>query len=440
MPFRFNYREQITLCGTLLKWALIGGIVGVSSGSASALFLVLLGRVTAYREAQGWLLWLLPIAGALVGLLYQHFGQSVEAGNNLLLERARDPGDAVPLRIAPLVLLGTLATHLCGGSAGREGTAVQMGGALANLLRGPLRLSRSDQTLLILSGISGGFGSVFGTPLAGTAFGLEVLTIGQIRYEALIPCFAASVTGDAVCRAWGVTHTAYAVVSLPMFSFQIWLWIVITGILFGAASFLFAELVHAVGYAAQRRISVPALRPFCGGLLIIALTFAAGTRDYLGLSLPLLARSFGPESVPPLAFAWKIVFTAVTVGSGFKGGEVTPLFCIGAALGGALAHLTGQPVAFFAALGFVAVFAGASNTPLACTLMGIELFGAAIAVPLAAACIIAYIVSGHRGIYLSQRVGASKSPFLPIHAETDLRTLRETDMEADAKKSRSPPD
>ncbi len=394
------------------------------SGSASAFFLIALDRVTAYREAHGGLLWLLPVAGLLVGLLYQKFGQKVEAGNDLLIERAHDPGDTIPVRMAPLVLIGTLATHLFGGSAGREGTAVQMGGALANLLHTPLRLSKSEQSLLLMSGISGGFGSVFGTPLAGTVFGLEVLSLGQIRYEALIPCFMASAVGDAVCRAWGVTHSTYAPVALPSASFRLWAGIMVAGILFGLASLLFSELTHAVSDFAKQRIYVPALRPFAGGIVIIALTFAVGTRDYLSLGLPLLARSFTPESVPVWAFLLKIVFTAVTVGSGLKGGEVTPLFCIGAALGGAFAHLTGQPTAFFAALGFVAVFAGASNTPLACTLVGIELFGSAIAAPLAAVCILSYIASGHRGIYLSQQIGASKSHDIATEASTDLRGLR----------------
>ena len=425
MTFRFDHREQIALPTTLLKWAALGGLIGVMSGSASAFFLLALGRVTALRESHGFLLWLLPVAGLLTALLYQKFGQSVEAGNNLLIERAHAPGETVPLRMAPLVLIGTLATHLCGGSAGREGTAVQMGGALANLLHKPFRLRQNEQSLLILSGISGGFGSVFGTPLAGAVFGLEVLSIGQIRYEALVPCFAASVVGDMVCRAWGVTHSPYAVISLPPATFALWSWILIAGILFGGASLLFAELTHAVSHAAKTWIKIPVLRPVVGGLIVIALTYGVGTRDYLGLGLPLIAQSFGPETVLPFVFLLKIVFTAVTVGSGFKGGEVTPLFAIGATLGAAFANLTGQPTAFFAALGFVAVFAGASNTPLACTLVGVELFGSAIAVPLAAACIVSYIASGHRGIYLSQRIALSKSSAIATETDADLRSLRE---------------
>ena len=300
-----------------------------------------------------------------------------------------------------------------------------MSGALANLLQKPLRLTTSEQSLLIISGISGGFGSVFGTPLAGAILGLEVLSVGQIRYAALIPCFAASVVGDSVCRAWGVTHFAYAVVSPPLVTLRLWLWITTAGLAFGAASLLFAELTHAVSHLARTRIKIPVLRPVIGGLLVIALTYGIGTQDYLSLGLPLIARSFGPERVAPFAFLLKIVFTAITVGSGFKGGEVTPLFAIGATLGAVFAHATGQPTAFFAALGFVAVFAGASNTPLACTLVGVELFGSAIAVPLAAACILSYIVSGHRGIYLSQRIAHSKSPALKTEANADLRSLRE---------------
>ena len=406
--------ETILLGKALLKWGLLGTLVGILAGSASALFLTLLKWATGYREQHEWLLWLLPLAGVGMGVAYHTVGKSVEAGNNLLLEHIHNADDvscegtSVPFRMFPLILLATVATHLFGGSAGREGTALQMGGALANALQKPFRLPPRDHALLLMAGIAGGFGSVFGTPLAGTVFGMEVLTVGRIRYNGVIGCCVASVVGDSVCKAWGVQHTSYHVGAMPALTMQSWVWILIGGLLFGLTSRCFTELTHAVGQLAKTKIPLPYLRPFIGGLLIIALTYLIQSCDYLGLSLPLIQRSFTPQSVFIGAFALKILFTSVTLGTGFKGGEVTPLFGIGAALGSALANLTGQSTAFFAALGFVAVFAGAANTPLACTLMGIELFGSELAVPLAAVCFLSYFVSGQRGIYLAQRTDTTK--------------------------------
>lgn len=410
MMLRLHPAGWIPPFAALVKWSLLGAAVGLLSGSASALFLTALARATHSRESVPALLWGLPFAGIAISLVYTRFGTEVEAGSDLLLERIHRPGAAIPFRMAPLVLLSTVATHLFGGSAGREGTAVQMGGTLASLLHAPLRLPRSDHRLLIMSGISGGFGSVFGTPLAGTLFGMEVLTAGRTSYEALIPCFAAAVVGDLVCRAWGAGHHLYVVPFSPALTPSVWGLILLFGALCAGASSLFVALTHAVGRFAQARLPLPWARPFAGGCLVIALTYLCGTRAYLGLSLPLIERSFTPTGVFWGAFALKIVFTAVTLGSGFKGGEVTPLFCIGATLGAAFARATGQPTAFFAALGFAAVFAGAARTPIACIVMGIELFGGAPAVPLAAACVVCCTLSGRQGIYRAQRVPSLTAP------------------------------
>lgn len=398
----------------LAKWTSLGALVGCGAGSASALFLFLLGYATRLRELDGGLLWLLPLAGVLMGVLYHTVGRPVEGGSNLLLEHIHNRDDrtadgaSVPFRMLPLILLTTVLTHLCGGSAGREGTALQMGGAIASALHRALRLPPRDYALLLMAGIAGGFGSVFGTPLAGTVFGLEVLTIGRVRYAGVIGCFAASVVGDVVCKAWGSEHAHYVVAIVPTLDARTWAYIACLGLLSGLAARIFSVLTHAIGSFAKSKIPIPHLRPLVGGCVIIALTYIVGTRDYLGLSLPLIARAFTTVPVSPVAWAWKILFTAVTLGAGFKGGEVTPLFGIGATLGNAFAHLAGQPTAPYAALGFVAVFAGAANTPLACTLMGIELFGGGLALPLFAACFLSYLVSGHQGIYRAQRLDAPK--------------------------------
>lgn len=409
MPMKFDLREQIVLASSLIRWCLLGSCVGLLTGAASAAFLIGLSWATDTREASPELVWLLPIGGIAIGWVYSRFGKDVEGGNNLLLERIHEAGGNVSWRMAPLIALSTIGTHLFGGSAGREGTAVQMGGSLSDLVARAFRLPSADRRIILMSGISGGFGAVFGTPLAGCVFGLEVLVVGRIRYDALVPCFAASVVGDMACRELGIHHNMYVIDVPPRITLAFLAWTALAGCCFGAASLIFAELTHVVQHLAKRAVKRAWLRPAAGGIAVIGLTYLIGSRDYLGLSLGLIERSFAPQGVVPWAFALKIAFTALTLGTGFKGGEVTPLFCIGATLGAAFASATGQPTSAFAALGFVSVFAGAANTPLACILMGLELFGPGLAVPLTLACIVSYITSGHRGIYMSQRVDTTKA-------------------------------
>lgn len=416
-------RENLALATVVVRGILIGLWVGLLSGLASAGFLWALDYATDVRKAHPWLLFGLPLAGVFIGLVYTRHGKTVAGGANLLLERVHDPNGEIPFRMAPMILFTTVLTHLFGGSAGREGTAVQMGGTLADLAVKPLRLSKADRRILIMTGISAGFGSVFGTPLAGAIFGLEVIGIGRIKYDALVPCLVASVMGDLVCRGVGIHHHAYDAVKTFALTPQTFGWTILASFLFAAAAVAFSELAHAIQNVGKGIKGAPYVRPVIGGLAVIAMTLVVGSQAYNGLSLDLIQQAFHRGEVPLYAFALKIVFTAVTLGSGFKGGEVTPLFCVGATLGSAFAQVTGQDPALFAALGFVAVFAGAANTPLACAIMGIELFGSQLTVPLAIACVLTYILSGHRGIYLSQQVHHPKTPHAMIEEGQTLRAL-----------------
>lgn len=391
-------------CG---KWLAIACAAAVLAGSASAFFLLALDRATDWRVAHPGILWLLPLAGLAVGLVYHRVGQPVDGGNNLLIDEIHDPRKVVPLRMVPLVLGGTVASHLFGASVGREGTAVQMGGALADQLTHVLRLPREDRRILLMAGMSAGFAAVFGTPLAGAVFGLEVLAIGRMRYDALFPCVVAAIVADQVCLAWGVRHAHYAIGALPPFTPWNVAAMVIAGIAFGLAGMLFAALAHRLGALAKRRIAWPPLRPFVGGIAIAAAVWALDAQRYIGLGLPDIARAFH-EPMRPWDFLGKLGFTVVSLGTGFKGGEVTPLFYIGATLGNALAPLLHMPFALMAGIGFVAVFAGAANTPIATTLMAMELFGSAAGPWAAIGCVTAYLFSGHAGIYRAQRVGHAK--------------------------------
>ncbi|SEC40950.1 voltage-gated chloride channel family protein [Terriglobus roseus] len=391
----------------LWRWIPLAVMAGILAGSASALLLWSLNLATAVREDHRWLIALLPIAGLAVGLMYHYLGTSVEAGNNLILDEVHDPQRTLPVRMTPLILIGTFVTHLFGGSAGREGTAIQTGASLADQLSKPFRLSAEERRVLLMCGISAGFASVFGTPLAGAVFGLEVLMVGSVSYSALVPCVVAAFAGDLTTRAWHVSHTLYRVSEVPAISARGVLFAAIAGAIFGLVAMAFARTVHVIAARCKAMVTYSPLRPVLGGILVAAAVFAFGTTKYIGLGIPGIVAAFhGPQ--PPYDWAAKFLFTVVTLGTGFKGGEVTPLFFIGATLGNALAYVLPLPSSLLAGMGFVAVFAGAANTPVASTLMAVELFGAEAGAYAGIACVFSYLFSGSSGIYRSQRAGTAK--------------------------------
>ena len=392
----------------IFKWLIISSIIGILVGSASAGFLISLDWATNFRENHLWIIAFLPVAGFLIGLLYHYYGKDAEAGNNLLIDTIHNPKNVIPLKMAPFVYIGTIATHFFGGSAGREGTALQMAGAISDQLTKPFKLTHNERIILLISAISAGFGSVFGTPLAGALFGLEVFLIGKIRYNAIFPAFASAILADLVTNLWQVKHTHYHIDAIPKLEIIPVLYSILAGIIFGLCASTFSKTIHFVGNIFKSKIKFPPYRPIIGGSIVALLVLILGTTKYIGLGIPTILESFETQE-PLYVFAIKMALTIITLSAGFKGGEVTPLFYIGATLGSALSIFLPLPTALFAGMGFVAVFAGATNTPLACLMMGIELFGAESGIYIAIAVVVSYLLSGHNSIYGKQVIGDAKN-------------------------------
>ncbi len=410
----------------LFQWTWLGVAIGVASGVSSGAFLILLDRATHFRQEHGIIVYSLPIAGLAIGWLYTRWGKAIRGGNNLIIDTIHDNDAQVPLRMAPMVLVGTVLTHVFGGSAGREGTAVQMGASLADFIAHRFRVSKEMRPRLLAAGVAGGFGSVFGTPIAGALFGLEVVSVGRIEYDALAPALVASIVGDFVTRHLGVVHTAYPAATFVALTPLVVAKLCVIGAGMALATTAFVELTHGMKRALEARIPRLPLRMAIGGLAVVVMYRAIGTSDYLGLGVPMIVRAFADPHLPAYAFAAKIAFTAVTLASGFLGGEVTPLFFVGATLGNLMARLLGLPIALGGGVGIAAVFGSAANTPIALSIMAVELLGAPILPHVVIVCVVAYLLSGHRSIYPAQRLIRRKHGGPPFARAIALRDFRDS--------------
>jgi H+/Cl- antiporter ClcA len=423
-PADARVNEQLNPLKAFAQWVGLGMLVGLAAGLASALFLFLLDRATRFRGAHEWIVYTLPAAGLAIGAVYERWGQSIKGGNSLIIDTIHDDAPQIPLRMAPMVLLGTVLTHLFGGSAGREGTAVQMGASLADEIAHRFRVGRDLRRVVLAAGIAAGFGSVFGTPIAGMIFGLEVIAIGRIEYDALVPALVASVVGDQVTRAVGIVHTPYPVAPFVPLGILVAGKLLVIGAAMAVVTIAFVDLTHVIKGRLERHVPRLPLRMLLGGAVVVGLWKLVGTSDYLGLGVPMIVRAFSDPRLPPYAFAAKLLFTAVTLGSGFLGGEVTPLFFIGATLGSTMATVLHLPLELGAGVGLAAVFGAAANTPLALCVMAVELLGAGVLPHVVIVTTVAYLLSGHRGIYPAQRLLRRKhGP--PLDQPTALRDYRD---------------
>ena len=400
---------------TVAKWLLAAALIGSVGGVVGTLFRAGVEYATWLRGEQPVLLWLLPVVGPAIAALYR--STRVEGlGTNAVLEAVHQ-GRSIPLRLAPAIFFATIFTHLAGGSAGREGAALQIGGDLGEHLGSLLRMDDKDCRLATLCGMSALFSALFGTPLAAVFFALEVVSIGVLYYSGLIPCLTSSLVAYAVSLRFGIEPTRYAVAA-PQIDAPTLLRAALLALGCALVSILFCETLHRTERLAAKAVKNDYLRAFLGGWLVIALTLLAGCRDYNGAGGDIIAAAIGGTAKPE-AFALKIIFTAVTLGCGFKGGEIVPTLFVGATFGCAAGALLGLPAGFAAALGITGLFCGMTNCPITSLLISIELFGADGLLCYAVVCAVSYVCSGYRGLYSSQTILYSKlrAEFINVHTK-----------------------
>lgn len=382
-------------------------LIGFLSGLVAVLFLSSINWAISFRRQYDWIIFFLPLIGFLIAYFYKHFSNGVELGSNLILDEVHESREKIPLRIVPFIFLGTVSSHLFGASVGREGAAVQMGAGISDQIYRWFGKFIDNRKIIIMMGMSAGFASVFGTPMAGAIFGIEVLFIGLLTYEALLPCMISAVIGFYTTMILGITHPHYLSFESPNITIHGIISSIIAGVFFGYTAKFFVWAIHKIKNLFVEKVSNQLYAPVIGGIVLIALYYLVGSDRYHSLGEDVIRSSFN-QRVYPWDFLVKIFSTVLSVGSGFRGGEVMSLFYIGSTLGNSLSFILPLDYSILAAMGFVAVFAGAANTPLTCLVMTFELFGPGLGIYAGLAIVTSYLFSGKSGIYQSQRAHTEK--------------------------------
>lgn len=398
------------------KWLLCAGVTGLLCGLVGTLFHICLQAATACQSQYSWLLYFLPFAGLLIVLLYHVCNMRQDPGTNLVFASIRG-GEQVPLRMAFLIFCGTLLTHLFGGSSGREGAALQIGGSIGGFIGRTLHLDEQDMRIFTMCGMSAAFSALFGTPLTAAIFSMEVVSVGMVYYVALLPALISALIAFGIAGLCGIAPTHFSIPALPAETWDVFLQVILLGVLCAFVSILLCVCIRTAGKLFRRFFHNPYLRIAVGGALVVGLSLLCGTRDYNGAGMDVITRAVGGSAMPA-AFLLKLLFTALTLGCGFKGGEIVPTFFIGATFGCVTGGLLGLPAGFGAAVGLVATFCGVVNCPFASIILSVELFGSDGILLFAAACAVSYMLSGRYSLYTSQKIIYSKIKASYIDADT----------------------
>ena len=390
----------------LVKWLMLAVLVGGIVGTASTLFSFALKGVTNYRKENGWMFYLLPVMGLIIVFLYEKFGKE-DGGTNQVLSTVRSQDD-VPILSAPLIFISTALTHLAGGSAGREGAAIQLGGSITNQLGRWIHLDEEDRHVIVMCGMSAAFSALFGTPMAAAVFALEVVSVGVMYYTALMPCMIASLIASQFAAGMGVTPESFHVVDIPALSLETGLKMVIVAVGCAVVSIIFCMVLNAVAGLYAKWLKNPYIRVVVGACLVIAVTLLLRTDEYMGSGAELIAKAVETGQTDTFAFLWKIILTALTMRAGFRGGEIVPSFCVGATFGCVMGNLLGLSPSICAACGMAAVFCGVTNCPITSILIAFEMFGFRGVSFYLIAVSISYAASGYYGLYKNQTIVYSK--------------------------------
>ena len=402
---------SFTTAKVFLKWTCFSITIGLIVGSIGTIFGKGMEWATDMRISHEPLLFLLPFGGLFIVFLY-HLLHDQNTGTNIIIS-AIHSGDHIPFQMAPLIFISTILTHLFGGSAGREGAALQLGGSVATQIGRWFRLNEQDQKVIIMCGMSACFSALFGTPLAATIFSMEVISIGVIYYAALVPCVCSSFIAAGVAKYFGLMPESFPLTIIPDFTLHTAIRITVLAIACAIISILFCTILHLAEHLYHHFFHNGYLRIFIGGIFVILFTLLLGTRNYNGAGIALIARAIEEGHAPTFAFLFKIIMTALTLGAGFKGGEIVPSFFVGATFGCTFSALIGLPPELCAAVGMTAVFCGATNCPITSLLISFELFGYDAMPYYAIAIALSYMMSGYFGLYHSQKIIYSK--YRPVY-------------------------
>lgn len=402
-----HMEESFFSVKTMLKWLLIGTGIGLFVGGISTLFGHALLFARDYRLENPVVILGLPVVGIIIVFLYRFFKNSNDSGTNMVISSIHSSTD-IPLKMAPLIFVSTILTQLCGGSAGREGAALQLGGSIANQVGKVIKLNEKDQHIIVMCGMSAAFSALFGTPMAAAIFALEVISIGIMHYSALVPCVTAAMIAHFVAGFFKLPPEKFEVAAIPSMDPAIFFKIIVFGALIGGVSIVFCISLHGMERIYKKYIKNKYIRVAVAGVIVIGLAALFGT-DYLGTGMELIEDIFHTGEIKGYSFLLKIVFTAITLGAGFKGGEIVPSFCIGAAFGCAVAGLFGLPATLVAACGMVGLFCGVTNCPLTSLLISFELFGFEGMPYYLVTIAVSYMLSGYYGLYHAQKIMYSKT-------------------------------